>query len=165
MDIEKLPFYLFFVMRPDGNAAFVRIHEQFPLDLDIDKLLGMGSNLHSLNIIQASTVHPDIRSNSKDEIDIAKNSSFKSINCSTFQMRCFDTVSDYRFIISASVLSDQRKLDAKLEQIYKIFVDYVIKSPFFNVAYLSFRAHKRLKIQPSSKNAMKFCTLCDNSSL
>jgi hypothetical protein len=37
------------------------------------------------------------------------------------------------FIISAAKGIDQRKLDIKLDQIYRTFVDYVIKAPFFNV--------------------------------
>lgn len=48
-------------------------------------------------------------------------------------MRFLDTVSGYMFIISAANPIDSRKLDGKLDQIYKTFVDYVIKAPFFNV--------------------------------
>ena len=133
MDIEKLPYYLFLIIRPDGNTAFSRIHEQYPLDLDINELLTLGSNLNNLNTMQAEITHPDIKNNRKDEIDLAKNSSIKAINASTFQMRFLDTVSGYMFIISAANPIDSRKLDGKLDQIYKTFVDYVIKAPFFNV--------------------------------
>jgi hypothetical protein len=51
-------------------------------------------------------------------------------------MRFLDTVSGYMFIISAANSLDPKKLDAKLDQIYKTFVDYVIKAPFFNVTHL-----------------------------
>lgn len=53
MDIEKLPFYLFLIIRPDGNTAFSRTHEQYPLDLDVNELLTLGSNLNNLNTMQA----------------------------------------------------------------------------------------------------------------
>lgn len=58
-------------------------------------------------------------------------------------MRFLDTISGYMFIISASNLIDQRKLDAKLDQIYKTFVDFVIKAPFFNVQSDPYRAQKK----------------------
>lgn len=51
--------------------------------------------------MQQEITHPDIKNNRKDEIDLAKNSSIKSITASTFQMRFLDTVSGYMFIISA----------------------------------------------------------------
>jgi len=83
--------------------------------------------------MQAQIIHPDIKNNRKDEIDLAKNSSIKSIIASNFQMQFLDTVSGYMFIISAAKGIDQRKLDIKLDQIYRTFVDFVIKAPFFNV--------------------------------
>ncbi len=143
MDIEKLPFYLFLIIRPDGNTAFSRIHEQYPLELDINEMLTLGSNLNNLNTMQAQITHPDIKNNRKDEIDLAKNSSIKSINASTFQMRFLDTVSGYMFIVSAGNGTDSKKMDFKLDQIYKSFVDYVIKAPFFNVNITWFRPHKK----------------------
>lgn len=143
MDIEKLPFYLFLIIRPDGNTAFSRIHEQYPLELDINEMLTLGSNLNNLNTMQAQITHPDIKNNRKDEIDLAKNSSIKSINASTFQMRFLDTVSGYMFIVSAGNGTDSKKMDSKLDQIYKSFVDYVIKAPFFNVNITWFRPHKK----------------------
>jgi hypothetical protein len=143
MEMEKLPYYLFLVVRPDGNTAFSRIHEQYPLELDINQLLTLGSNLNNLNTMQAQIIHPDIRNNRQEEVDLAKNTSIKSISASTFQMRFLDTVSGYMFIISASNLLEQRKLDLKLDQIYKAFVDFVIKAPFFNVPLPSPRPPKR----------------------
>jgi len=83
--------------------------------------------------MQAQIIHPDIKNNRKDEIDLAKNSSIKSIIASNFQMQFLDTVSGYMFIISAAKGIDQRKLDIKPDQIYRTFVDFVIKAPFFNV--------------------------------
>jgi len=114
--------------------------------------------------MQAEIIHPDIKNNRKDEIDLAKNSSIKSINASTFQMRFLDTVSGYMFIISAGNGIDFRKLDSKLDQIYKTFVDYVIKAPFFNVQLMLFRRQKKSTIQYSSKNAIKFSIRYDHVS-
>lgn len=114
--------------------------------------------------MQAEIIHPDIKNNRMDEIDLAKNSSIKSISASTFQMRFLDTISGYMFIISASNLLDQRKLDNKLDQIYKTFVDFVIKAPFFNVTPNIPRAPKRSTTRSSSKNAMRYCILFDSAS-
>jgi hypothetical protein len=77
-------------------------------------------------------------------------------------MRFFDTVSGYMFIISAGNNLESRKLDIKLENIYKNFVDFVIKAPFFNVIYLSFRVLKKLIILHSSKNVMISYTLLES---
>ena len=85
--------------------------------------------------MQAEIIHPDIKNSRRDEIDLAKNSSIKSINASTFQMRFLDTISGYMFIISAGNGIDAKRLDGKLDQIYKMFVDYIIKAPYFNVIY------------------------------
>ena len=58
-------------------------------------------------------------------------------------MRFLDTVSGYMFIISAGNAVESRKLDGKLESIYKHFVDYIIKAPFFNVFSKLFRVQKK----------------------
>ena len=111
--------------------------------------------------MQAEIIHPDIKNNRQDEIDLAKNSSIKSISASTFQMRFLDTVSGYMFIISASNSLEQRKLDIKLDQIYKAFVDYVIKAPFFNVFTIRLSPPKRWTIPSSSRNPTKYFTVID----
>lgn len=77
-------------------------------------------------------------------------------------MRFLDTISGYMFIISASNIIDQRKLDNKLDQIYKAFVDFVIKAPFFNVFNSSYRAHKKSITRSSSKNATKYSIIIDS---
>ena len=64
--------------------------------------------------MQAAIIHPDIRNNRKEELDLAKNTSIKAINTTTFQMRFLDTISGYMFIISAPNTHDSRKLDGKL---------------------------------------------------
>ena len=156
MDLQKLSFYIFLIIRPDGNTAFSRIHEQYPLQLDINQLLTLGSNLNNLNTMQKEIIYPDIKNNRKDELDLTKNSSIKSINASTFQMRFLDTISGYMFIISAGNSFDQKKLDNKLQNIYKCFVDYIIKAPFFNVKLYISRAPKRQITPSSSKKATKF---------
>ena len=96
------------------NTAFSRIHEQYPLELDINQLLTLGSNLNNLNTLQKEIIYPDIKNNRKDELDLTKSSSIKSINASTFQMRFLDTISGYMFIISAGNAFDHKKLDNKL---------------------------------------------------
>lgn len=68
--------------------------------------------------------------NRQGEIDLTHKSSIKSINTTTFQIRVLDTVSGYRFVLMADVKVDSKKLDLKLEEIYKAFVNYVIKAPF-----------------------------------
>ena len=93
--------------------------------------------------MQAEIIHPEVKNNRRDEIDLAKNSSIKSINASTFQMRFLDTISGYMFIISAGNSVDWKRLDGKLDQIYKMFVDYIIKAPYFNVILFSFRPLKK----------------------
>lgn len=165
MDIQKLPYYIFLIVRPDGNTAFSRIHQQYPLELDINQLLTLGSSLNNLNTMQGEIIHPDIKNSRKDEIDLAKNSSIKSINASTFQMRFLDTISGYMFIISSSNSITQTKLDTKLEQIYKIFVDYIIKSPFFNVTIPTIRAPKKQITQLSSRNVTRSYTSHDSVNL
>lgn len=158
-----MPYYLFLIIRPDGNTAYSRIHEQYPLSLDINQVLTLGSNLNNLNTMQAEIIHPDIKNNRQDEIDLAKNSSIKSITASTFQIRFLDTISGYMFIISASNTLEHRKLDNKLDQIYKAFVDFVIKAPFFNVTSPPRRAPKKLTVPSSSKSASKSCIPIDSA--
>lgn len=86
-----------------------------------------------MNNLQTGIVHPDIVANRKDEIDLLHKTSVKSINTTKFQIRVLDTVSGYRFVLMADYKVDSKKIDSKLEEIYKTFVNYVIKAPFFNV--------------------------------
>ena len=79
-------------------------------------------------------------------------------------MRFLDTVSGYMFIISSGNGVDFRKLDAKLDQVYKTFVDYVIKAPYFNVPQILARQPRRWTIRSSSRNAMKSSILYDSHS-
>jgi hypothetical protein len=67
------------------------------------------------------------------------------------------------FIISGSNSLEQRKLDLKLDQVYKAFVDYVIKAPFFNVPPIKLSQLKRWTILSFSKSATKYCTAFDRS--
>ena len=50
-------------------------------------------------------------------------------------MRCYDSISGYKFVLIVNQQADPRKVDGKLEEIYKVFVNYVIKAPFFNVKF------------------------------
>lgn len=59
-------------------------------------------------------------------------------------MRFLDTVSGYMFIISAPNGLEPRKLDTKLENVYKQFVDYIIKAPFFNVLFLVIQSTEKV---------------------
>lgn len=77
-------------------------------------------------------------------------------------MRFLDTVSGYMFIISAGNGVDPKKMDGKLDQIYKSFVDYVIKAPFFNVPISTLRPQKKSITPFSSKNATKSYILFDH---
>lgn len=86
-----------------------------------------------MNNLQTGIVHPDIISSRKDELDLTFKTSLKSINTSSFQIRTLDSVSAYRFVLMADNKVDSKKMDNKLEEIYKAFVNYVIKAPFFNV--------------------------------
>lgn len=57
---QQLPFYIFFIIRPDGNGAYHKIHEQYPLQLSIDQILGMISLVSAVNNLQTGIVHPDV---------------------------------------------------------------------------------------------------------
>jgi hypothetical protein len=58
MSWENIPFYIFFIIRPDGNSAYYKIHEQYPLEIEIDKLLGLISLVSAVNNLQTGIVHP-----------------------------------------------------------------------------------------------------------
>ena len=53
--------------------------------------------------------------NRKDEIDLGHKDSVKSLTTSTFQIRVFDSISGYRFVLMGNNLIDSKKLDSKLE--------------------------------------------------
>ena len=112
---ESIPFYMFFIIRPDGNAAYWKLHEQYPLSIDTDSLLGVISLFSAINNLQTGIVHPDVEANRKDEIDLAHKDSVKSLMTSTFQIRAYDSISGYRFILMANNMIDSKKLDNKLE--------------------------------------------------
>lgn len=71
-------------------------------------------------------------------------------------MRFYDSISGYRFILIASNSIDQKKIDSKLEEIYKVYVNYVLKAPFLNVNTIIFRNNKRLRVLPFEKKVMRF---------
>lgn len=107
-------FYMFFIVRPDGNAAYTKIHDQYPLEISTDKLLGLISLFSAVNNLQTGIVHPDIVAARKDEIDLSHKTSVKSMTTNTFQIRVLDTVSGYRFVLMADYKVDAKKLDHKL---------------------------------------------------
>lgn len=69
-------------------------------------------------------------------MDLTHKSNIKSLSTSTFQIRMLDNVSGYRFSLMASNHIKSSYLDDKLDEIYKCFVNFVIKAPFFNVKVL-----------------------------
>ena len=109
----NLPFYMFFIIRPDGNAAYTKFHEQYPLQIETDQLLGLISLFSAVNNLQTGIVHPDIVSSRKDEVDLAHKSSVKSMSTSTFQIRVMDNISGYRFVLMAHNKADPKKIDSK----------------------------------------------------
>jgi hypothetical protein len=75
----------------------------------------------------------------------------------TFQIRVLDTVSGYKFVLMANNnKADSKTLDNKLEEIYKTFVDYVIKSPFLSVKIYLYRKNKEYRTRNSKKRVMIF---------
>lgn len=56
----NIPFFMFFIVRPDGNSAYTKIHEQYPLEIPTDKLLGLISLFSAVNNLQTGIVHPDL---------------------------------------------------------------------------------------------------------
>jgi len=72
----------------------------------------------------------------RDDIDLINKNNIKSISTSTFQIRILDNVSGYRFALMAGNNIKNSYLDDKLDEIYKCFVNFVIKAPFFNVSFL-----------------------------
>ena len=109
-----IPFYMLFIIRPDGNAAYTKFHEQYPLAIQTDQLLGLISLFSAVNNLQTSIVHPDIVGARKDEVDLAHKSSVKSMSRSTFQIRVLDNISGYRFVLMAHNKADPKKIDSKL---------------------------------------------------
>ena len=70
-----------------------------------------------------------------------------------------DNVSGYRFALMASNNIKSSYLDDKLDEIYKCFVNYVIKAPFFNVSVFKlFRNSRRSRVRILRKRATKFST-------
>ena len=61
----SIPFYIFFIIRPDGNSAYIKIHEKYPLSVSTDQLLGLISLFSAVNNLQTGIVHPDIVSSRK----------------------------------------------------------------------------------------------------
>ena len=115
MSWQNGPFYIFFIIRPDGNSAYCKIHEQYPLEIEIDKLLGLISLVSAVNNLQTGIVHPEIVSERKDDVDLTHKSNIKSMSTSTFQIRMLDNVSGYRFALMASNHIKSSYLDDKLD--------------------------------------------------
>jgi hypothetical protein len=117
-------------------------------------MLGLISLFSALNNLQTGIVHPDIVASRKDEIDLAHKTSVKSIMTTTFQIRALETVSGYKFVLMAENKANSKKLDNKLEEIYKTFVNYVIKLPFLSVNICLCRNNKEYKINNLKKGVM-----------
>lgn len=49
-------FFMFFIVRPDGNSAYTKIHENYPLQFSTDKLLGLISLFSAVNNLQTGIV-------------------------------------------------------------------------------------------------------------
>lgn len=62
----NLPFFIFFIIRPDGNSAYYKLHEQYPIQIEVNSFLGLISMFSSLNSLQTGIVHPDIVTARKD---------------------------------------------------------------------------------------------------
>lgn len=57
---------MFFIIRPDGNSAYSKIHEHYPLNIETDQLLGVISLFSAVNNLQTSITHPSIVTARKD---------------------------------------------------------------------------------------------------
>lgn len=110
----SIPFYIFFIIQPNGNTAYIKQHEKYPLSISSDQLIGLISLFSTINNLQKSITPSDVIANRKDEIDFGNRSAIKSLNTNNFQIRVFETISEYRFVVLANNNIDSKKLDSKL---------------------------------------------------
>lgn len=63
-----------------------------------------------------------------------RSSGIHKLETTTFQLRCFRTLTGFTFILSYAATGHLNpSLDAVLSQIYDMFADYVLKNPFYEL--------------------------------
>eukprot|EP01125_Pyxidicula_operculata_P011894 TRINITY_DN3892_c0_g1_i1.p1 TRINITY_DN3892_c0_g1~~TRINITY_DN3892_c0_g1_i1.p1 ORF type:complete len:102 (-),score=0.06 TRINITY_DN3892_c0_g1_i1:150-455(-) len=56
-----------------------------------------------------------------------------SLEADTMRLRCFQTVTGTKFIVTAAPGQDEKLLDNFLSQLYQLYADYVLKNPFYDL--------------------------------
>ena len=62
----SLPFYIFFIIQPNGNTAYTKQHEKYPLSFSTDQLLALISLFSAINDLQKGVIPPDVIANRKE---------------------------------------------------------------------------------------------------
>lgn len=99
-----------------------------------DIVIGLASRFYALDNLQ-STIVPEKAKQlyETSDIEFMNKSKIQDIETSTFRMSVFQTISGLRFMLMTPPSVQAKQNQSSLQQIYRVFADYVLKDPSYSI--------------------------------
>lgn len=122
-----------YIINKAGGLIYQKNFVEVP-KLTSNDYLRLASTFHGLNAICHRGFSPhDATSNGAGGI--------KSLEAKDFRLQCFQTLTDTKFVMIAAPTSTTSALERLLQQVYQLYVDYVLKNAFYEME-MPIRCHK-----------------------
>jgi len=69
-------------------------------------------------------------------------SGIRSLESDCMRLRCYQSVTGTKFIVTAATSQNELVLDNFLSQLYQLYADYVLKNPFYDLEQPIHNCHK-----------------------
>ena len=107
------------VLNSSGGLVFYQQYHQNSPALDSNETIIIGSTLHALHTLSVQ-ISP-----------VPRSSGFTELECTSWKLNCLQTVTGLKFIVFTDL--QHQKADSLLQQIYRLYADYVLKNPFYTL--------------------------------
>lgn len=116
---SRMVVYGVMVLNSSGGLVFYQQYHANSPQLDSNEGIIIGSTLNALHTISVQ-ISPTPRS-----------SGFTELDCTTWKLNCLQTITGLKFIVFTDL--QHQKAGDLLQQIYRLYADYVLKNPFYTL--------------------------------
>eukprot|EP01013_Petalomonas_cantuscygni_P023231 TRINITY_DN44625_c0_g1_i1.p1 TRINITY_DN44625_c0_g1~~TRINITY_DN44625_c0_g1_i1.p1 ORF type:complete len:138 (+),score=7.21 TRINITY_DN44625_c0_g1_i1:102-515(+) len=113
-----MPCHSLWIISKTGGLIYQKNFGHALPHASVNDLLTSASTFHTIFAISAQ-ISP-----------VPDSSGIQMLQTSTFRLWCFETVTKIKFLLVTDVHASQQAVDAAFRDIYTLFTDVVLKSPF-----------------------------------
>ncbi|KAJ2355452.1 hypothetical protein IWW50_003006 [Coemansia erecta] len=113
-----------FIINRSGGLIFNKNYSNQLAQLSSNEALIFAGTFHGIHAL-ASRISPALKGNATRDLGI------QTIDTKNFRIHCYQTPTGIKFIAATDLL--QTELADVLTNVYKLYCDYALKNPFYNL--------------------------------